>query len=58
MSQVYHLHNTYDNLYLFIDLTHFRGLGQDYRNISVRFLVQMKILKFASEINGPLVSEL
>ena len=33
------------------DLAHFRELGQNYRNILVRFLVQMKTLKFASEIN-------
>jgi hypothetical protein len=32
-------------------LTHFRELGQKYRNILVRSLVQMKTLKFASEIN-------
>ena len=35
----------------FFDLTHFRELGQIYRNILVRFLVQMKSLKFVSEIN-------
>ena len=36
----------------FYDLTY--RLGQNYRNISVRFLVQLKTLKFASEINWPL----
>ena len=41
-------------MHLFFDLTHFRELGQNYRNILVRFLVQMKTLKFASEINWPL----
>ena len=35
----------------FFDLTHFRELGHEYRNILVWFLVQMKTLKFASEIN-------
>ena len=30
-------------------------LGQKYKNIFVGFLVQMKTLKFAFEINGPLV---
>ena len=32
-------------------------LGQKYKNIFVRFLVQMKTLKFAFEINWPLVIE-
>ena len=36
----------------FYDLTHFRArLGQKYKNIFVRFLVQMKTSKFAFEIN-------
>ena len=39
---------------MFFDLTHFRELGQNYRNILVWFLVQIKTLKFASEINWPL----
>ena len=38
----------------FFDLTHFRELGQNYRNILVRFLVQIKTAKFASESNWPL----
>ena len=42
-------------MYLFFDLTHFIELGQNYRNILVRFLVQIKNLKFASEIKWPLV---
>ena len=40
--------------YLFRPL--FKGflkLGQKYKNIFVGFLVQMKILKFALEINWP-----
>ena len=41
--------------FLTFDLTHFRELGQNYRNILVPFLVQIKTLKFASEINWPLV---
>ena len=41
-------------MHLFFDLIHFRELGQKYRNILVRFLVQMKTLKVASEINWPL----
>ena len=32
-------------------LTDFRELGPNQRNISVWFLVQIKTLKFASEIN-------
>ena len=35
----------------FFYLTHFRELGQKYKNIFVRFLVQMKTLNFAFEIN-------
>ena len=35
----------------FFDLTHFRELGQKNRYILVWFLVQIKTLKFASEIN-------
>ena len=41
---------------IWFDLTHFRKLRQKYRNILVRFLVQMKTLKFASEISWPLVT--
>ena len=40
---------------LFFHLTHFRELGQKYKNIFVQFLVQMKTLNFAFEINWPLV---
>ena len=40
----------------FFYLTHFRELGQKYKNIFVRFLVQMKTSKFAFEINWPLES--
>jgi hypothetical protein len=47
--------NTYNNLHSFFDLTYFRGVGQKYRNIFVRFLVQMKTSKGHSEINRPLV---
>ena len=43
-------------LCLFFHLTHFRELGQKYRNIFVLFLVQMKTLNFAFEINWPLKS--
>ena len=39
---------------MFFHLTQFRELGQKYRNIFVRFLVQMKTLNFAFEINWPL----
>ena len=46
---------SFNNLYVFFDLTHFRKLGQKYRNILPRFLVEIKTLKFASEINWPLV---
>ena len=35
-------------------MTHFRELGQIYKNILVRFLVHIKNLKFASDINWPL----
>ena len=49
--------NTICNLHSFFDLTHFRELGQKYKNIFLRFLVQMKTLKFAFEINWPLVIE-
>ena len=42
-------------MHLFFDLTHFRELGQNYRNILVRFLVEIKTLRFASEINWPLL---
>ena len=40
---------------LFFHLTHFRELGQEYKNIFVRLLVQMKTLNFAFEIKWPLV---
>ena len=40
---------------LFFHLTHFRELGQKYKNIFVQFLVQMKTLNFAFKINWPLV---
>ena len=42
-------------MHSFFDLTHFRELGQKYKNIFLRFLVQMKTSKFAFEINWPLV---
>ena len=42
----------------FFHLTHFRELGQKYKNIFVRFLVQMETLNFALEINWPLVMPL
>ena len=35
----------------------FLKLGQKYKNIFVSFLVQMKTLKFAFEINWPVVEE-
>ena len=38
-------------------MAHFIELGQNYRNILVQFLVQIKTLKFACEINWPLVDE-
>ena len=37
-------------IYIFFDLTHFKELGQKYKNVFVRFLVQMKTSKFAFEI--------
>ena len=40
---------------IFFDLIYFREVGQKYRNIFVRFLVQMKISKRYSETNWPLV---
>ena len=39
---------------LFFDLAHFIELGQKYKNIFVRFLVQMETSKFAFEIIWPL----
>ena len=39
----------------FFDMTSFYRLGQKYKNIYVRFLVQMKTLKFAFKIYWPLV---
>ena len=47
--------NIIHNLHSFFDFTHFRELGQKYKNIFVQFLVQMKTSKFAFEINWPLV---
>ena len=41
---------------LFFYLTYLREVAQKYRNIFVHFLVQMKTLKSASEINWPLAS--
>ena len=41
-------------LHYFFDLTSFYRLGHKYKNIFVRFLVQMKTLKFAFEIYWPL----
>ena len=43
--------NMYNHLHLFSEFDPFRELGQNYRNILVQFLVQIKTLKFASEIN-------
>ena len=37
------------------DFTYFKEVWQKYRNIFVRFLVQMKTSKFAFEIDWPLV---
>ena len=45
---------TYNNLHMLFDLSHFGELGQNYKNILVQFLVEIKTLKFASEINLPL----
>ena len=39
---------------IFFDLAYYREVGQKYRNIFVRFLVQMKTSKSHSEINWPL----
>ena len=39
---------------MLFDLSHFGELGQNYKNILVQFLVEIKTLKFASEINLPL----
>ena len=41
-------------MHSFFDLTYFREVGQKYRNIFVRFLVQMKTSKNHSEIIWPL----
>ena len=41
-------------LHYFFDLTSFYRLGQKYKTIFVRFLVQMKTLKNPFEINWPL----
>ena len=38
--------------------THKSILGQKYKNIFVHFLVQMKTVEFAFEINWPLQSNL
>ena len=40
-----------NNLHSLFDLTYFREVGQKYRNIFVRVLVQMKTSKSLSEIN-------
>ena len=45
---------SYNIIIWFLDLIHFRELGQKYKNIVVRFLVQMRSLEFAFEINWPL----
>ena len=37
--------------FMSFDLTYFREVGQKYRNIFVRLLVQMKTSKDHSEIN-------
>ena len=42
------------NLHSFFDLTYSREVGQNYRNIFVGFLVQMKTSKSHFEINWPL----
>ena len=42
-------------LHYFFDFTSFYRLGQKYKNIFVRFLVQMKTFKSPFEINLPLV---
>ena len=42
-------------MFILFYLTHFRELGQIYKNIFVRFLVQMKTSKFTFEIIWPLV---
>ena len=36
-------------------MTHFRELGQKYKNIFIQFLVQVKTLNFAFEINWQLI---
>ena len=41
----------YNDLHSFFDQTYFREVGQKYRNIFIRFLVQMKASKSHSEIN-------
>ena len=45
---------SFNNLHFFFDLTYFREVRQKYRNILVRFLVQMKTSKSNSEIKWPL----
>ena len=40
--------------FLFSHLTHFRSLGQKSKKKIVRFLIQMRIRKFAFEIYWPL----
>ena len=42
-------------MHSFFDLTYFREVGQKYKNIFVRFLVQIKTSKSYFEINWPLV---
>ena len=43
--------------FIYFDLSYFREEGQKYRNILVRFLVQIKTSKSHSEINWPLKDE-
>ena len=40
----------YNNLHLFYDLTHFRQLGQNYKNISVSFWPKLIKLKTKNKI--------
>ena len=52
---IYHLSNIIISI-LFFYLTHFRELGQKYKDIFVRFLVQIKTSIFDFEIYWPLYS--
>ena len=38
------------SLHSFCDLTHFRELGQKYKNNFIQFLIQIKTSKFAFKI--------